>query len=80
MNSIEVTAKIKAFIEEQDEISIESDDQQLDLDSYTMMLVITYVREEMDIQLDMDSLDFDAFTSAASLAKLVVSQSQSVAA
>jgi acyl carrier protein len=66
--------KLKDLIEGQDEIKISSPDQKLDIDSYTMMLVITYVREEMEVQLDMDALDFDAFTSLNSLSDIVAQQ------
>ena len=37
-----------------------------------MMLVITFVQDDMGIQLDMDKLDFDAFTSLNTFADLVL--------
>ena len=74
MDRSEIAGKLKGMIEQQDEITIDSPDQELDIDSYTMMLVISYVKEEMGVQLDMDTLDFDAFTSLNSLTDLVVAE------
>ena len=49
--------QLKKLIEEDTQKTIESHDQRLDLDSYTMMLTITFVKEELGIELDMDTLD-----------------------
>ena len=68
----EITQKIKKVIEDEKEITIESSDQQLDIDSFTMMLIIMFVKDELDIQLDMEKLDFDAFLSLDSIADLVL--------
>lgn len=75
MDRSEITAKLKGMIEELDEITIEAADQRLDIDSYTMMMIISFVKEEMEVQLDMDKLDFDAFTSLDTLADLVLDES-----
>ena len=80
MNRADIANKLKSMIEEQDEISIASNDDRLDIDSYTMMLVITFVKEELGVELDMDNLDFDAFTSVNSLADLVVASQAASAA
>ena len=72
MERVEVTDRLKQLIEEDTQKKIDSPDQELDLDSYTMMLTITFVKEEMGIELDMDTLDFDAFTSLNTLADLVL--------
>ena len=72
MNKADVTVKLKKLIQDQDGITIESPDQSLDIDSYTMMLIIMFVEEEMGVQLDMDTLDFDDFLSLNRLADLVI--------
>jgi len=72
MDRAEIVDKLKRLIEEQDEIEIADADKKLDIDSYTMMLVITFVQDDMGIQLDMDKLDFDAFTSLNTFADLVL--------
>ena len=69
-----VISKLKKLIEEERGIKIASNDQKLDIDSFAMTLIITYVGEEIGIQLDMDKLDFDAFTSLNTLADLVFSE------
>ncbi len=68
----EIAQKIKKVIEDEKEITIESSDQQLDIDSFTMMLIIMFVKDELDIQLDMEKLDFDAFLSLDSIADLIL--------
>ncbi len=79
MNRETVTEKLKTFMETECKIQIESDDKELDIDSFNMMLIITYVDSDLGITLDMDRLDFDAFTSLNTLADLVLSEA-SVAA
>ncbi|MED5575486.1 MAG: phosphopantetheine-binding protein [Pseudomonadota bacterium] len=74
MNRSEIVSKLKALIEEEAQIKIESEDQELDIDSFTMMLVITYVKEEFDIELDLDKLDFDIFNSLNTFADLVTEE------
>ena len=71
MEHATIVEKLKKLIEEQDSITIDGPDQELDIDSYTMMLIITFVDEDMEIQLDMDTLDFDAFKSLNTLANIV---------
>ena len=68
----DVTLKLKALIEEQTETAIASADQELDIDSFTMMLLITFVKEDLGVELDMNSLDFDAFKSLNTFADLVL--------
>jgi len=73
MEKTEILAKLKSLIEEQGEIVISGNDDVLDIDSYMMMLIITFVGDEMGVQLDMDQLDFDTFKSLNILADLVAS-------
>ncbi len=75
----DVSAKLKTLIEEHNETSIASADEELDIDSFTMMLIITFVKEDLDVELDMNTLDFDAFKSLNTFADLVVqSEAQGV--
>jgi acyl carrier protein len=76
MNRADTAAKLKAMIEEQAEIKIASLDQRIDLDSYNMMMVITFVREELGVELDLDQFDFDVFQSVDSFVDLVMKQAQ----
>ena len=80
MERTEVTGKLKSLIEEVNEISIGDENEQLDIDSYTMMLVITYVKEELGVELDLENMDFDAFTSLNTFADLVLDKAGSQAA
>lgn len=72
MTKDEITGKLKTLIEEQNDITIESLDAELEIDSFTMMMVITFVKEEMGAEIEMDDLDFDAFTSLNTFADLVL--------
>lgn len=67
----QVVSKLKKLIEEHCEINIKSPDDRLDIDSFTMTLIIVFVKEEIGVQLDMETLDFDAFTSLNTLASLI---------
>ena len=75
MERTDITTKLKELIETETKTTIGSDDQELDIDSFMMMMVITFIDEQFKISLDMDELDFDAFTSLGSLADLVVNKS-----
>ncbi|MBI4180092.1 hypothetical protein HY522_11795 [bacterium] len=70
-----VKSKIKALIEGELSIAIESDDQDLvgtdTIDSYTMMLLISFIGKEFKVELDMEKMDFDAFGSINTIADLV---------
>ena len=70
----EISRQLKKLIESEREITINSDDEKLDIDSFTMMLVIMYVKENFGIQLNLDKMDFDAFTSLNTLADLVLDE------
>jgi len=76
MDKAEIAEKLKKLIEEDTDKSIERYDEKLDIDSYTMMLTITFVKEELGVELDMDELDFDAFTSLNTLADLVLQKAK----
>jgi len=72
MTKDELIAQLRGIIEAETERNISSPTEELDIDSFTMMLVITYADDELSVQLDMDSLDFDAFTSLDSLSNLIL--------
>ena len=74
MNRSDIAAKLKTLIESQNDIVIHSYDDDLDIDSYMMMLIISYVEEEMGVRLDLEKLDFDAFKSLNTFAELVLQQ------
>ncbi len=76
MKRPDVIEKIKNLIEQEREIVIDSDDQKLDIDSFTMTLIISFVNDEMGVVLDMETLDFDAFTSLNTLADLIEAEKQ----
>ena len=46
----EISRQLKKLIESEREITINSDDEKLDIDSFTMMLVIMYVKETFGVQ------------------------------
>ena len=71
MKRSDVIEKLKNLIEEEREITIDANDQKLDIDSFTMTLIISSVNDEFGVTLDMEPLDFDAFTSLNTLADLV---------
>jgi len=71
MKRSDVIEKLKNLIEEEREITIDANDQKLDIDSFTMTLIISSVNDEFGVTLDMGTLDFDAFTSLNTLADLV---------
>lgn len=82
MTRAEMATKLKAMIEEQKHVTIPSLDAHLDLDSFTMMMVITFINSEIGVRLDLDKMDFDAFMSIDTLLDLIqasMSHSQSSA-
>lgn len=72
MRREDVVEKLKDLIESQSEIVVTDYDKPLDIDSYLMMLIITFVEEEMGVQLDMDKLDFDDFKSLNTFADMIL--------
>jgi|TARA_B110000438_G_C15759634_1_gene626702 acyl carrier protein len=71
MKRSDVIEKLKNLIEEEREITIVDNDQKLDIDSFTMTLIISFVNDEFGVVLDMEALDFDAFTSLNTLVNLI---------
>ena len=72
MEKKEIINQLKELIEEQTEKKIKSSDEDIDIDSFTMMLVITFADQKLKVKLDMDTLDFDKFKSLNDLAEIIV--------
>jgi acyl carrier protein len=72
----QIVSNLQKVIEEHLEIKINDPDDKLDIDSFTMTLIIVFVDEEIGVQLDMETLDFDAFTSLNTLADLVITEAK----
>ncbi len=72
MNREQIAEKLKALIEDQNDITIADADDALDIDSFTMMLVILFVKEEIGVELDVDQMDFDSFKSLNVFATLIL--------
>jgi len=72
MEKKEIINQLKELIEEQTEKKIKSSDENIDIDSFTMMLVITFADQKLKVKLDMETLDFDKFKSLNDLAEIIV--------
>ena len=72
MEKNEIIKQLKELIEGQTEKKIESPDTNIDIDSFTMMLVITFADQSLNVKLDMDTLDFDKYKSLNDLAALIL--------
>ena len=72
MEKSEVLKELKNLIEGQTEKKIKDVNQDIDIDSFTMMLVITFADQKLNIKLDMDKLDFDQFKSLNDLADVII--------
>jgi acyl carrier protein len=72
----DIVDRIRGLVEHQTGHAIASADDELDLDSFVMMLVISFVHDELDVQLDLERVDFDSFKSLNVIADLVIQQSQ----
>ncbi len=70
MDNGKLTSDLRSLIEGELKIQVTSESQELDLDSYTMMMVILFIEEQSGIPVNLDDLDFDAFTSLSSLTSL----------
>jgi acyl carrier protein len=64
--------QLKELIEEQTEEKINSFEEDIDIDSFTMMLVISFADQKLKVKLNMDTLDFDKFKSLNDLANLIL--------
>ena len=64
--------QLKELIEEQTEKKINSSEENINIDSFTMMLVISFADQKLKVKLNMDTLDFDKFKSLNDLANLIL--------
>lgn len=69
--------ELKELIEKETKSKIAGEDAELDIDSFTMMLIITYADSKLGVKLDMDLLDFDAFKSLNTFADLIIDRTPS---
>tara|TARA_B100000959_G_C14519325_1_gene434734 strand:- start:222 stop:449 length:228 start_codon:yes stop_codon:yes gene_type:complete len=72
MDQKTIVLKLKEIIEKQTEKTIKDEFEDIDIDSFTMMLVITFADQELGVKLDMEKLDFDKFKSLNDLAKVIL--------
>ena len=72
MKKEQIITQLKELIEEQTEKRINNNDEDINIDSFTMMLVITFADQKLNIKLDMDTLDFDKFKSLNDFTNLIL--------
>jgi acyl carrier protein len=72
MEKNEIISQLKTLIEDQTEKKIKDENENLDIDSFTMMLVITFAHQKLNVKLDMETLDFDQFKSLNDLATVIL--------
>ena len=77
MEKSEIINQIKKVIEKQMEIKINNPDENIDIDSFTMMLVITFADKELKVKLDMENLDFDKLKSLNIIAETIMQNKKS---
>jgi len=78
MKKEQIITQLKELIEEQTEKRINNNDEDINIDSFTMMLIITFADQKLNIKLDMDTLDFDKFKSLNDLANLILTNKKKV--
>ena len=72
MEKEKIITQLKELIEDQTEKKINSSKENINIDSFTMMLVITFADQKLNVKLDMENLDFDKFKSLEDLANLIL--------
>jgi acyl carrier protein len=78
MDRSDISGKLKTFLETECRVAVPTADAGLDIDSFNMMLIITYAGEELGAELNMDSLNFDALMSLDSLSDLIAKECSAV--
>ena len=73
----EIARQLREVIEEERRIVIANDDEKLYIDSFTMVLVVMFIKENLGIQLNLENLHFDETPSINALVDLVLIQSSS---
>ena len=74
MDRSDISAKLKAFLETECKVAVPAADSDLNIDSFNMVLIITYAGEELGADLNIDRLNSDAFMSLDSLTDLIVKE------
>ena len=77
MDRSDISNKLKVFIETECSLQVPYADTALDIDSFNMMLIITFVGEELGVTLSLDNIDFDDRISLCSLTDLIVGDATS---
>jgi acyl carrier protein len=72
MKKNEIVEQLKTLIEDQTEKKIKDENENIDIDSFTMMLVITFADQKLNVKLDMETLDFDQFKTLSDLADVII--------
>ena len=72
MKKNEIVDQLKTLIEDQTEKKIKDENESIDIDSFTMMLVITFADQKLNVKLDMETLDFDQFKTLSDLADVII--------
>jgi len=72
MEKTEIISQLKKVIEKQMEKEIKNSDEDIDIDSFTMMLVITFADQELNTKLNMETLDFDKLKSLNDIAEIII--------
>lgn len=70
-DKLDVLQKLKDLIEDECEITISGPEEKLDIDSFMMMLIITFVDDEFEITLNMDDLDFNSFKTLGLMGDMI---------
>jgi len=72
MEKNEIISQLKTLIEDKTEKKIKDKNENIDIDSFTMMLVITFADQKLKVKLDMETLDFDQFKTLSDLADVII--------
>jgi acyl carrier protein len=76
MDRSRIAEKLKAFLETECKVAVPAADARLRIDSFNMMLIITFAGEEFGVALDMNNLDFDALTSLDAFVELIANKAR----
>ena len=68
-----VIQDLKKIIEEQNNIVVESREQELAIDSFTIILILTLAQEKLEMELDLEKLDFENFENLAAIEDVLFS-------
>ena len=79
MTKKEIVGRLQALVEDQMEVRIKSPEEIIELDSFTMMLLVMFAEDEFGVQLNMDVLSFDEPRSLNSFSELILRQREGYA-